>query len=136
MEKGEDQSLDNSSGSGTQQSNRSESDSAPCGEGYKFTDGEAQLLRICIDAMHTAGLAFIVQGISTMLLGKHCLMRPEACRDLAGRISYQIVHACHQGLFSWCLTGPCLCCERQPAWALVVQALPTSFQETRQEPCQ
>ena len=39
-------------------------------EGYDFTDGETQLMRICIDAMHTAGLAFIVQGISTMLLGE------------------------------------------------------------------
>ena len=37
---------------------------------YQFTDGEAQLLRICIDAMHTAGLALIVQGISTGLLGE------------------------------------------------------------------
>ena len=39
-------------------------------EGYDFTDGETQLMRICIDAMHTAGLAFILQGISTMLLGE------------------------------------------------------------------
>ena len=39
-------------------------------DGYDFTDGETQLMRICIDAMHTAGLAFIVQGISTMLLGE------------------------------------------------------------------
>jgi hypothetical protein len=37
---------------------------------YQFTDGEAQLLRICIDAMHTAGLALNVQGISTGLLGE------------------------------------------------------------------
>ena len=39
-------------------------------KGYDFTDGETQLMRICIDAMHTAGLAFIIQGISTMLLGE------------------------------------------------------------------
>ena len=36
---------------------------------YEFTGGETQLLRICMDAMHTAGLALIVQGIATGLLG-------------------------------------------------------------------
>ena len=71
-EKGEDQSLEDSSGRGTQQeSDGNESNGASSNE-YKFTDGEAQLLRICIDAMHTAGLAFIVQGISTMMLGEDC----------------------------------------------------------------
>lgn len=39
-------------------------------EQYRFTGGEAQLLRICMDAMHTAGLALIVQGISTGILGE------------------------------------------------------------------
>ena len=61
---------------------------------YDFTDGETQLMRICIDAMHTAGLAFIVQGISTMLLGEasanyqHILMATWlslALTPLAGR---------------------------------------------------
>ncbi len=70
-EKGEDQSLEDSSGRGTQQeSGSNESNGASSSNEYKFTDGEAQLLRICIDAMHTAGLAFIVQGISTMMLGE------------------------------------------------------------------
>ena len=36
---------------------------------YEFTGGETQLMRICMDAMHTAGLALIVQGTSTGLLG-------------------------------------------------------------------
>ena len=93
MEKGEDQSLDDGSGSGTQQSGGSESSGAPCGEEYTFTDGEAQLLRICIDAMHTAGLAFIVQGISTMLLGEHRLTPPQACGDVAGHVLHQTVYA-------------------------------------------
>lgn len=47
-----------------------ESNGASSRNEYHFTDGEAQLLRICIDAMHTAGLALIVQGISTGLLGE------------------------------------------------------------------
>jgi len=45
---------------------------------YEFTGGETQLLRICMDAMHTAGLALIVQGIATGLLGtwaSNCLLR-------------------------------------------------------------
>ena len=78
-EKGEDQSLEDGSGRGTQQK-PSESNGASSNNEYKFTDGEAQLLRICIDAMHTAGLAFIVQGISTMMLGEDCLIQPQhAC---------------------------------------------------------
>lgn len=56
---------DNDQSSGSNKSNGPSS----CNE-YQFTDGEAQLLRICIDAMHTAGLALIVQGISTGLLGE------------------------------------------------------------------
>ena len=56
---------DNDQSSSSNKSNGASS----CNE-YQFTDGEAQLLRICIDAMHTAGLALIVQGISTGLLGE------------------------------------------------------------------
>ena len=77
MERGEDQSLDSSSGSSTQESDSCESSGDSCNDEYKFTDGEAQLLRICIDAMHTAGLAFILQGISTMLLGKDAALTPS-----------------------------------------------------------
>jgi hypothetical protein len=40
------------------------------GVGYEFTGGETQLMRICMDAMHTAGLALFVQGIATALLGE------------------------------------------------------------------
>lgn len=36
---------------------------------YEFTGGETQLLRICMDTMHMAGLALIVQGMGTGLLG-------------------------------------------------------------------
>ena len=64
--RGEDYSMqDNDQSSSSNESNGASS----CNE-YQFTDGEAQLLRICIDAMHTAGLALIVQGVSTGLLGE------------------------------------------------------------------
>jgi hypothetical protein len=36
---------------------------------HEFTAGEEQTLRICVDAMHTAGLALGVQGLATMILG-------------------------------------------------------------------
>ncbi len=61
-----------SSSNGTGE-NENEGGSQEKGEGveYEFTGGETQLLRICMDAMHTAGLALIVQGVATGLLGTH-----------------------------------------------------------------
>ncbi|KAK9915271.1 hypothetical protein WJX75_006915 [Coccomyxa subellipsoidea] len=55
---------DNSQNGSGQPSSRHEGDRE-----YEFTGGETQLLRICMDAMHTAGLALIVQGVATGLLG-------------------------------------------------------------------
>jgi hypothetical protein len=56
---------DNSQNGSGQPSSRHEGDRE-----YEFTGGETQLLRICMDAMHTAGLALIVQGVATGLLGE------------------------------------------------------------------
>ena len=56
---------DNSQNGSGQPSSRDEGDRE-----YEFTGGETQLLRICMDAMHTAGLALIVQGVATGLLGE------------------------------------------------------------------
>ena len=62
-----------SSSNGATARARVEEDGDESGEGesheYEFTGGETQLLRICMDTMHTAGLALIVQGIATGLLG-------------------------------------------------------------------
>lgn len=46
---------------------------------HEFTAGEEQTLRICIDAMHTAGLALGVQGIATSLLGAAKRLSTPAC---------------------------------------------------------
>ncbi len=70
--RGEDQSMGNCNGSSSHSNGNENEDDGASSKEYTFTGGETQLLRICIDAMHTAGLAFIVQGISTMLLGKTC----------------------------------------------------------------
>ena len=62
-----------SSSNGATARARVEEDGDESGKGesreYEFTGGETQLLRICMDTMHTAGLALIVQGIATGLLG-------------------------------------------------------------------
>lgn len=64
--------MGNSNDSSNHSNGNGDEDHGASSNGYTFKGGETQLLRICIDAMHTAGLAFIVQGISTMLLGVTC----------------------------------------------------------------
>ena len=52
---------------------------------------------VITDNMHTAGLAFIVSGISTMPLGEGCLLHPQACRVLiAGHEYCQQVYAYYE----------------------------------------
>lgn len=71
---GRDGSSSSSNGATARAGSKEEGGESSEGESreYEFTGGETQLLRICMDTMHTAGLALIVQGMATGLLGALC----------------------------------------------------------------
>lgn len=101
-------------GQGGRESGNSENGASSGGEEeYEFTGGETQLLRICMDAMHTAGLALIVQGIATGLLGAQLLSFPQTPCQSAGVFLTRSLTRCQLQVTATLLSLKNECCGAQ-----------------------